>query len=272
VPRRAAEHAAARARCAAAASAGAAAVTFADHFSAISAGYAAHRPHYPDDLFDFLAGVAPARDAAWDAGTGTGQAAVGLARVFALVTATDPSVSQIERAESRSNVAYRLARAEDSGLDDGSMDLVTVAQAVHWFDQPRFWSEARRVLKPRGVMAIWTYVTFEISPQIDAIVQQFYSAVVGPFWAPERRQVETRYQTISFPFQEFPAPRFVIEQQMSLADVAGYVRTWSATRGFMNHHHEDPVDALLKDLTRAWGTQPRRLARWPVAMRVGRVA
>lgn len=248
-------------------------MTFTDHFSAVSAGYAAYRPHYPDSLFDFLADAAPARDAAWDVGTGTGQAAVGLARVFTQVTATDPSVSQIERAEPRSNVTYRLAPAERSGLDDASMDLVTAAQAVHWFDQPRFWSEARRVLKPRGVMAIWTYVTFEIAPQIDTIVQRFYHGVVGPFWASERRQVETRYQTITFPFQEFPAPSFAIEQQMSLADVAGYVRTWSATRAFMKHHHQDPVDQLEKELTRAWGAadQPR-MARWPVAMRVGRVA
>jgi len=248
-------------------------VTFRDHFSTVSAGYAAYRPHYPDALFDFLADVAPAREEAWDAGTGTGQAAVGLARVFEHVTATDPSVSQIDRAETRANVTYRVASAEQSGLEDASIDLVTAAQAVHWFDQPRFWSEARRVLRPRGVVAIWTYVSFEISPQIDAIVQGFYTGVVGPFWAPERRQVETRYGTIKFPFQEFPAPSFVIEQEMSLADVAGYVRTWSATRAFMKQHHQDPVDGLVNDLTRAWGTMDQlRMARWSVAMRVGRVA
>ncbi|HEY7193804.1 MAG TPA: class I SAM-dependent methyltransferase [Gemmatimonadales bacterium] len=247
-------------------------MTFRDHFSAVAADYAAHRPHYPDSLFDFLADAAPARDAAWDAGTGTGQAAVGLARVFDHVTATDPSITQIERADPRSNVTYRLASAENSGLDDGAIDLVTAAQAVHWFDQPRFWAEARRVLKPRGVVAIWTYVTFEISPQIDAIVRRFYSGVVGPFWPPERRQVETRYQTITFPFQEFPAPSFVIEQQMSLDDVAGYVRTWSATLRFMKHHQRDPVDGLVKELTRAWGALDQlRMARWPVAMRIGRV-
>jgi len=247
-------------------------VTFRDQFSAVSAGYATYRPYYPDSLFDFLAGAAPARDAAWDAGTGTGQAAVGLARVFEHVTATDPSASQIERAESRSNVTYRLASAEHSGLDDASIDLVTAAQAVHWFDQPRFWSEARRVLKPRGVMAIWTYGTLEISPQIDAIVQRFYRDIVGPFWPPERRQVETRYLGLAFPFQEFPAPSFVIEQEMTLDDVAGYVRTWSATMAFMKQHHQDPVDGLVTELTRAWGAAHQvRMARWPVAMRVGRV-
>ena len=247
-------------------------MTFADYFSGVSAGYAAYRPHYPEALFDFLAAAAPARDTAWDAGTGTGQAAVGLARVFAHVTATDPSKSQIEQATPRPNVTYRLASAEQSGLDSGSIDLVAAAQAVHWFDHERFWREGRRVLRPQGIIAIWTYVLFEISPQIDVIVQRFYRGIVGPYWPPERRHVDTRYQSITFPFHEFTAPSFVIEQAMSLADVAGYVRTWSATRGFMKQHHQDPVDGLVNELERAWGApQQARLARWPVTMRVGRV-
>lgn len=247
-------------------------MTFPDHFSSVSAGYATYRPHYPDAVFDFLGSVAPARDAAWDAGTGTGQAAVGLARVFTQVIATDPSVSQIEQAAPRPNVTYRVATAEQSGLDDGSMDLVAAAQAVHWFDQPRFWSEARRVLRPRGIIAIWTYTALEISPRIDAVVQRFYSGIVGPYWPPERRQVETRYQSIAFPFQEFTAPSFVIERQMSLADLAGYIRTWSATRAFVKHQQRDPVDGLQGELRRAWGApQELHAARWPVAMRVGRV-
>lgn len=247
-------------------------MTLADHFSGVSAGYAAYRPHYPEALFDFLAGTAPARDTAWDVGTGSGQAAVGLAQVFAHVIATDSSASQIDRAVARPNVSYRVASAEQSGLEDGSIDLVTAAQAVHWFDHARFWPEVRRVLRPRGVIAIWTYVMVEISPPIDAIVRRFYSGTVGPYWPPERRHVETRYQSIPFPFQEFTAPNFVIEQELNLADVAGYVRTWSATRNFMKQHHQDPVDGLVKELERAWGApQQTRLARWPVTMRVGRV-
>ena len=243
-----------------------------DHFAGVSAGYAAYRPHYPDALFDFLAGAAPARDTAWDAGTGTGQAAEGLARVFAHVIATDASASQIDRAASQPNVTYRVASAEQSGLDRGSIDLVSVAQAVHWFDHARFWPEVRRVLRPHGVIAIWTYVLFEIAPQIDAIVRRFYSGIVGPYWPPERRHVDTRYQSISFPFHEFTAPNFVIEQAMNLSDVAGYVRTWSATRNFMNQHHKDPVDGLVQELELVWGASGQtRLARWPVTMRAGRV-
>lgn len=247
-------------------------MTVADHFSGVSAAYATFRPRYPDALFEFLAREAPARSDVWDAGTGSGQAADGLARYFRHVTATDASGEQIERATPRANVDYRVAPAETSGLNVASVDLVTAAQALHWFDRPRFWAEARRVLRPRGVIAVWTYHLLAISPQIDAMVRRFYSEVVGPYWPPERRLVEERYQSVEFPFVEFAAPDFEIEQQLSLDDVAGYIRTWSATRAFIRHHGRDPVDDLVRELAPAWGpTEQSRPAHWPVAMRVGRV-
>lgn len=246
-------------------------MSFADHFSEVAAGYAAFRPRYPDALFDFLAREAPARDAAWDVGTGSGQAAVGLARHFTHVTATDASGDQIEHATSHPRVSYRVAPAEASGLDGKSVDLVTVAQAVHWFDRERFWNEVRRVLRPRGVIAVWTYVLFEIAPDVDATVRRFYRDIVGPFWPSERRLTEQRYQTIEFPFAEFAAPNFVIEQPVTLDDVAGYIRTWSATLAFVKHHGRDPVADLMAEVGRAWGAPQPRLARWPVAMRIGRV-
>ena len=272
MPRCAAGHATTRSGAATTCSATGSALTFADHFSGDSANYARFRPRYPDALFDFLAGEAPARAEAWDVGTGTGQAAVGLARRFEHVTATDSSMSQIEMATPDPRVSYRVASAESSGLGDASMDLVAAAQALHWFDRPRFWAETRRVLRPRGVVAVWTYTMFEIAPPIDQIVRRFYSDVVGPYWPPERRITEERYQTIEFPFAEFAAPDFVIEQQVTLDDVAGYIRTWSATRGFMQQRRYDPVDPLTAKLAPLWGPpQHTRLARWPVAMRVGRV-
>ena len=247
-------------------------MSFADHFSGVSAAYAAFRPRYPDALFDFLAQAAPERDAVWDAGTGSGQAAVGLARHFRHVIATDASPSQIEHATPDPRVSYRVCPAEACDLDDRSVDLVTAAQALHWFDRSRFWVEARRVLRPAGVIAVWTYIMLEIAPRIDVIIHRFYHDVVGPYWPPERRITEERYQTIEFPFAEFAAPNFVIEQPVTLDDVAGYVRTWSATRRFVQQHGHDPVDGLVAELAQAWGApQQSRLARWPVAMRVGRV-
>ena len=247
-------------------------MSFADHFSGVSAAYTAFRPRYPDVLFDFLAREAPARDTAWDAGTGSGQAAVALARHFDHIIATDASSSQIDHATPHARVTYRVAPAETSGLDDQSVDLVAVAQAVHWFDRERFWNEVRRVSRPGGIVAVWTYVLFEIAPEIDAIVRRFYSGIVGPFWPPERRLTEERYNNIEFPFAEFAAPSFVIEQPMTLDDIAGYIRTWSATRAFVRYHGQDPVDGLVSELTRSWRVpQQSRVARWPVAMRIGRV-
>ena len=208
-------------------------MSFADHFSGVSAGYATFRPRYPDALFDLLAAAAPAREAAWDCATGNGQAALGLARHFTHVVATDASEAQIAHATPHPRVTYRVASAEASDLPDGSVDLVTAAQAVHWFDRPRFWAEARRVLRPKGVVAVWTYWFFSLTPELDTIVQRFYKDTVGPFWPPERKVTEDRYRTIEFPFAEFPVPEFTIEQQVTLDDVAGYIRTWSATRGFV---------------------------------------
>jgi hypothetical protein len=143
---------------------------------------------------------------------------------------------------------------------------------VHWFDRPRFWAEARRVLRPRGVVAVWTYWFFSITPELDAIVQRFYTRTVGPFWPPERKLTEDRYRTIEFPFAEFGVPEFTIERRLTLEDVAGYIRTWSATRGYTERHGQDPVETLVAELAPAWG-DPRtpRLARWPVAVRAGRI-
>jgi len=247
-------------------------VSFADHFSGVAAGYAAFRPRYPDALFDLLAELAPARDAAWDCATGNGQAALGLARHFARVIATDASEAQIARATPHPHVTYRVAPADASGLGDCSVDLVTAAQAVHWFDRPRFWAEARRVLRPGGVSAIWTYRLVSIAPELDAIVRRFYHDTVGPFWPPERKLTEEGFRTIDFPFAEFPVPEFTIEQRLTLDDVAGYIRTWSATRGFVQRHGRDPVIDLVRELAPLWGEpQTPRLGRWPVAVRAGRI-
>jgi SAM-dependent methyltransferase len=246
-------------------------VSFADHFSAVSAAYAAFRPRYPDELFAFLARESPARNCAWDAGTGSGQAAVGLARHFSQVIATDASDEQLAHATSEANVTYRVARADASGLPPASMDLVTAAQAVHWFDRPRFWAEVRRVLQPGGLVAVWTYLLLEIEPRIDALMRRFYESVVGPFWPPERRLTEQRYRTIDFPFTELRVPEFVIQRQLTLQELAGYVRTWSATRGYVREHGRDPVDDLVLELAPLWGEPHRpKLGRWPIAMRAGR--
>ncbi len=244
---------------------------FPDHFSGASAEYARYRPDYPDALFEYLASRVPARGRAWDCATGSGQAARGLARHFSEVIATDASERQISCAPPYSRVRYRIAAAEESGIETGSVHLVTAAQAVHWFDRPRFWAEARRVLVPGGVIAVWCYDLLSVGDEVNAVVERLYRGIVGPYWPPERALTEERYRTIGFPFTEEIPPPFRMEKRWSLEDLVGYLRTWSATRRYAEARGEDPIERVREDLARAWGPPERaRPVFWELALRVGR--
>ena len=245
---------------------------FPDHFSGVAGAYAEHRPRYPDRLFEWLAEVSPGHELAWDCATGSGQAAVALAARFDRVLGTDASAAQIAAAQMHSRVEYRVAPAEASGLPDASADLVTVAQALHWFDRPPFYAEARRVLRPGGLVAAWTYgASVFDDPRADAAHRRFYSDTVGPFWPAERALVESGYRAIEFPFEEIDAPEFEMEAEWPLSSFLGYVGTWSAVTRFRRKRGYDPVAELGDELRRLWGNPetPRRI-RWPLAMRVGR--
>ncbi len=246
--------------------------SFPDHFSAVAAIYALFRPRYPDRLFAYLATLPPRRKLAWDCATGSGQAAIGLAKHFERVVATDASAAQIAAAELGPRVEYRVAPAEASGLEPGSVDLVSVAQALHWLDRPAFYAEARRVLRPEGVLAAWTYgfPTLE-DPRADAVFRRFHAETIGTCWPPERALVDMGYRTIDFPFAEIEPPEFEMEAKWTLATLLGYVRTWSATTRFQSAHGFDPVAELEKDLEPLWGgPRTERGITWPLAMRVGR--
>ncbi len=243
---------------------------FKDHFSGHASDYARFRPHYPRELFLYLADIASARVSVWDCATGNGQAAVALAEFFPHVIATDASEKQIANAQSHNRVIYRVARAKQSGLSNASVDLITVAQALHWFDREAFFAEAKRVLKPNGVVAIWCYALFKISPEIDRLVEIFYRETVGPYWDFERHLVETGYRTIEFPFTELQPPEFHMQAEWSLDDVLGYLRTWSATKSFIAARGLDPVTDLGTELRSVWGEPEIKKIMWPVSMRVGR--
>jgi len=243
---------------------------FQDHFSARAELYARARPTYPAALFADLAALAPARRAAWDCGTGNGQAAVGLAACFESVVATDPSRAQLERAEPHPRVEYRVAAEAASGLPPASVDLVTAAQAAHWFDPPRFHAEVRRVLRPGGMVAIWCYALCEVAPAIDSLVASFYRETVGSYWPPERCHVEDGYRSLPFPFAEMPFPSHVMERRWRLAEFGAYLGSWSAVERFHKSRGADPVAPLLAALAPAWGDAPR-LVRWPLTGRLGRV-
>jgi SAM-dependent methyltransferase len=244
-------------------------MTFKDHFSKQAAGYAKFRPHYPQRLFDYLGSIAPGRQLAWDCGTGNGQAAVGLASLFDRVIATDPSEKQIANAQLHEKIEYRVTPAENSGLGSKTIDLIMVAQALHWFDLDRFYQEAQRVLKPEGIVAASAYNLLKIEPAIDEIVNRYYHEVVGPFWPPERALVE-RFAKLSFPFDDIDAPEFQMTAHWNLDHLLGYLRTWSSTQRFTAAKGADPLQEISDDLGSAWGSPERtRVVNWPLTVRVG---
>ena len=242
---------------------------FKDHFSAQSAGYARYRPRYPRELFEYLAGLGRCRRA-WDCATGTGQAAVALAEVFAEVIATDASRAQIDAAISHPRVRYRVANAEESGLPEGCVDLVTVGQALHWFDTKRFFAEASRVLVSGGVLAAWCYELCHVSPDCDRIVSRLYSDIVGPYWPPERRLIEERYAAIELPGTALGAPALAMNARWTVEDMVGYLRTWSACHRYRRERGDDPVERIEDELRAAWGAEPRSV-RWPLTVKAVRL-
>jgi ubiquinone/menaquinone biosynthesis C-methylase UbiE len=250
------------------------ATVFQDHFSEVAKRYAGFRPHYPAALFDWLATLAPRSSTVWDCACGNGQATVDLAERFERVIATDGSADQIAAAAQHPRVEYRVAVAERSGLPDASVGLVTVAQALHWFDLPRFYAEAGRVSKPGGLLAVWSYGVNDVEGDaVNAIVQDYYSNVVGPYWPPERKLVEDGYRTIPFPLDEVIAPPFRIEADWTMEQLLGYFSSWSATNRYMKATGRQPLEPLAATLAEAWGdtNAPRRVT-WPLTVRVGRLA
>lgn len=247
-------------------------------FTSVAREYANHRPGYPPALFAYLARVCSSHGAAWDCGAGSGQASVPLATHFDRVYATDVAREQIDAATPHPRVSYHVAPAASSGLEDASVDLVTVAQALHWFDLPAFYAEVRRVLRPGGVLAVWTYPRprFE-DATLDARFHDFHSRVVGPWWPPERRHVDAEYATLEFPprgddFEELAAPEFGRELQWTLEQVLGYAASWSATTRYRSQMGADPVPRLREALAPAWPADGVARVRMPLVVRAARLA
>ena len=245
---------------------------FADHFSRLSTRYASYRPRYPAGLFDAIAAAASPGERVWDCATGTGQAAAPLAERFRSVLATDASRQQIRAAVPHRRVSYAVARAERAPLRARAVGLVTVAQALHWLDLPPFYAEVGRVLRPGGLLVVWTYGTQRVDGgAIDAAVERFYGEVVGPYWAPERRWVESGYRTIEFPFEEVPVQSPPMSEEWGLAQLLGYVSTWSAVARCREVTGRDPLPDLEAQLAPLWGEPARRRrVEWPILVRAGR--
>lgn len=245
---------------------------FKDHFSTGSDAYAAYRPTYPAKLVEELANVSPGHKLALDCGCGTGQLSVLLAERFESVMATDASAAQINKAEPHKRVSYRTALAENSGLDDSTADLITVAQAAHWLDLKKFYTEVRRVARPHAVLALITYGVLHVEGDAEPAVQKFYYEIVGPYWPPERRHVEDGYRSLPFPFREIPFPSLSMEVSWTLADLRGYISTWSATKAAEKALGMDTVMQFEAQVRECWGDpQTPRRVEWPLSLRIGRV-
>ena len=244
--------------------------TFRDHFGFAASSYASFRPRYPAALFAWLASETRRHERAWDVGTGTGQAAVALAAHYGSVVAADPSLAQLASADRVAGVEYAAMQAEDSALCAESMDLVTVAQALHWFDRARFFAEVDRVLRPGGVLAVWSYGLLTVTPAIDARLRHFYSHSLGAYWPSERALVDSGYAGIALPYPELPAPRIVMEASWALTQVLGFLSTWSAVGRYRMAVGADPLPELSADLASVWGEEERHQVCWPLTLRAAR--
>ena len=221
-----------------------------------------------------MAGLPRFHRVALDCGTGNGQAARGLAAYFDRVIAIDASPEQIAHAQPHARIEYRVARADASGLPDKSVDLVTVAQALHWLDPQSFFAEAKRVLDPGGAIAVWGYADPVLDkPELQQILHRFNRGTIESYWLPERQLVLDGYATVPFPFDEIPTPGFTLSRECTLEELIGYVRSWSATARCVADHGTAEVERLESELSRHWGDPSgRHRVDAPLYIRAGRPA
>ncbi|RYG22358.1 MAG: methyltransferase domain-containing protein [Chitinophagaceae bacterium] len=242
-----------------------------DNFSNQSSKYAKFRPTYPKALYDFLFSQVDQKRNAWDAATGNGQVAIELSRQFEKVFATDISSKQLDEAPKLANVIYKVERAEHTAFDNNEFDLITVAQAIHWFNFEDFFREVRRLLKPNGVFAAFGYGLMKITPEIDAVVYQLYEAILGTYWDVERKHIENGYLSIPFPFEEIKSPTFEIIAEWNFDQLVGYLETWSSLQHYIRAHGNNPIDLVYTDLKRAWGDQHVKTVHFPIVLKVFKI-
>lgn len=244
-----------------------------NYFYSCSSDYSRFRPDYPVDLFRFLESLCRDRRQAWDCGAGTGQATAGLAGRFEAVFASDISFDQIAQAAPRPGVYYFVGSAGSAPIRSASLDLVVVAQALHWFDLDKFFQEVRRILKPGGVIGVWCYRFPSVDSRVDAVLKYLNGEILRESWPQRRRLVDQAYQTIAFPFREVATPDFRMEEEWNLDRYLGYLGTWSAVHVYRERKGADPLIRIRSDLLKAWrqGSRARKI-KWSLHLRAGHTA
>jgi len=244
-----------------------------DLFSIQADAYARYRPSYPPALIDYLLSFTKARQRAWDCATGNGQAAVLLAPYFETIIATDTSEKQLSLAVPESNIVYQAAKAEQTGFPDNQFDLITVAQAYHWFTFAAFEKEAKRVAKPGCIIAAWCYnIPATHFEPLNGLIKSFYTTTVGPYWDAERKFIDDCYQTIPFNFEELPSKQFSIDVLWTEEALSGYFNSWSSVQHFITANKYNPVDALRARLSSAWPSGTKAMPfSFPIFLRIGRI-
>jgi SAM-dependent methyltransferase len=233
-----------------------------DNFSKQAAVYAKYRPVYPQELFDFVLEQVSKKENAWDCATGNGQSAKVLAKYFDNV---------IDNAEQAANIHYSVQPAEQTNFADNTFDLITVSQALHWFNFENFYKEVNRIAKHNSWIAVWMYSLLRISKEIDAIVEDYHFNILEKYWDNERKYVDNNYSTIPFPFKTIKIPSFVIEYNWTIEELEGYFNTWSALQKFIAINNYSPVPELIKKIQPFWKENKRKII-FPLHLYMGQIS
>jgi ubiquinone/menaquinone biosynthesis C-methylase UbiE len=244
-----------------------------DIFSKQAAIYKSHRPTYPIALYDDILNHVKHKEVCWDCGTGNGQVAVELSKHFKTVYATDISERQIAHAEQKPNIHFSIERAEETTFDDNQFDLITVAQAVHWFDNKAFNKEVKRVAKSDAILCVWGYGLFSVGKAIDKLVNEFYNNFIGSYWNEERKHIDDQYASINFDFEEIKDNNTnEIIVNWNLTDLTGYFNSWSSVQNYKDvHDGENPVDGLMLRIGEQWKDHSTKEVRFPIFKRMWKI-
>ncbi len=241
-------------------------------YSPFAEQYARARPRYPAELFIYLSSLVDRHLLAWDCATGNGQAALELVKHFERVIATDISAEQIAQAAHHPRITYRVARSDQSSIDRTSVDVITVASAVHWFDLNSFYREVERVIRPGGVLAAWSYHVGYVEPPFDSIFNRFYREILAPYFPRGAKLVDDRYETIALPGKPLEPKEFEVSATMNFGQMTAFIRSWSGTQGYIKERGEDPVNLIIDELHQVWGSRADvHTIHWPLFMKVSRL-